>query len=356
MDADGALYDEPVSPCSRFYLGRYTDLSIDSFVTFQRPIDVVVVREALKSSAKIYPRLRSLVIEAGRGHRWKELAEIEIDNLLKILPEEDEEHAYNWDEDENNRYINEYLASLPSMNPLTRNSPPWEVHVLPRQRRSLVLRFHHSLGDCVSLLALLLFSCDASQEQASISSHGREGKERLSSAGSNAKYAGNSTLPSVQQQSEIEIERNERVMFSTREFDNEVLSRKVASLVLSLEDMKLVKNSVNADILRGLGEGTSDKWGNKMALILISIAADKGTNVPLDYVRKAKELIDEKKKSSEAQQSYDSVASLINQHGLEALRLHYRNLLDNTSVITSNVVGPLYPIELAGNQWHPSCT
>ncbi|XP_078438502.1 wax ester synthase/diacylglycerol acyltransferase 7-like isoform X2 [Wolffia australiana] len=248
MDADGALYDEPVSPCSRFYLGRYTDLSIDSFVTFQRPIDVVVVREALKSSAKIYPRLRSLVIEAGRGHRWKELAEIEIDNLLKILPEEDEEHAYNWDEDENNRYINEYLASLPSMNPLTRNSPPWEVHVLPRQRRSLVLRFHHSLGDCVSLLALLLFSCDASQEQASISSHGREGKERLSSAGSNAKYAGNSTLPSVQQQSEIEIERNERVMFSTREFDNEVLSRKVASLVLSLEDMKLVKNSVNAKI------------------------------------------------------------------------------------------------------------
>ena len=59
-------------------------------------------------------------------------------------------------------FVNEYTASLATAPPLNASRPLWEVHVLNASSRdaaaSLVFRIHHSVGDCVSLLSLLVNS------------------------------------------------------------------------------------------------------------------------------------------------------------------------------------------------------
>ncbi|XP_078438470.1 wax ester synthase/diacylglycerol acyltransferase 2-like isoform X2 [Wolffia australiana] len=190
--------------------------------------------------------------------------------------------------------------------------------------------------------------------------------------------------------------RNKHVMLSHGEGDIEAIHRKLTSLVLSLKDMKVVKNRVNAtindvfvgiilygvfkyleskpceeasedsvltgliavnvrgdgseDILRSIREGKKIKWGNKYGFIGISVALKNNMKDPIEYVRKAKELIDEKKKSSEAQYSFQSNAILTYLFGHKRLASHHVSGRRKTNLLTSNIVGPSNPIKLAGNQ------
>ena len=177
------------------------------------------------------------IIEGEGRYRWKELPEIDIDNHVIIVPEEGNE-----DED-NQVYINEYLVALPSLWPLKRETPPWEVHVLPPRRRSLVMRFHHTLGDCVSLLAVLLSGCDIADEILPL----RSG-EKISFLGrawravKGARY----TIGYVIEHSMHAVRRKEDMPLIPREDGLERSPRKLASLSLSLEDMKAVKNKLDA--------------------------------------------------------------------------------------------------------------
>ena len=57
------LYGEPVSPQSRVFLRQEMDFSIDSFVCFENPIDVITLKAALSSSLiRNCPKLRSIVV------------------------------------------------------------------------------------------------------------------------------------------------------------------------------------------------------------------------------------------------------------------------------------------------------
>ncbi|XP_078438324.1 wax ester synthase/diacylglycerol acyltransferase 2-like isoform X2 [Wolffia australiana] len=372
---DDALYNAPVSPSSRIFLRPELELSIDCFVSFEQQIDVAAVKEALTSLANRCSRLRSVVKEDRGILRWKELPKLDIDSLIITVPDEDKKQGRRGDQDDDNAYINRYLETLPSMAPLTRNLPLWEVHVLPRQRRSLVLRFHHSLGDCVSLLALLLSSCDALSEDIPIFSD-RGNKEqrsfavrvvkRAASAWRSCKKAGD-TLAFALEQNRLVARRNEDLRFVTQTSGLEDRRRKLASLVLRLDDMRVVKNKLNAkindvlvgavsyglskyleskpsyaasgdakitgkivvnvrgegpeDILRSIRQGKKIEWGNKIGYFTLPIVVEKNVNDPLDYVRKAKDLIDKRKTSSEDQYSHGANELVTKTFGMELFKV-----------------------------------
>ncbi|CAA7400136.1 unnamed protein product [Spirodela intermedia] len=114
------LYDEPISPVGRVFLQPELEQVIHCVLTFQNPFDVDAVKGVLKSSLiNDCLRLRSLVVD--------------IDNHVIIVPEEEEKT-------DDRRHRAAHII--------------FPVFVVVS-----VLRFHHALGDGVSLLGLVLASC-----------------------------------------------------------------------------------------------------------------------------------------------------------------------------------------------------
>ncbi|WRX13233.1 O-acyltransferase WSD1 [Theobroma cacao] len=101
-----------------------------------------------------------------------------------------------------------------------------------------------------------------------------------------------------------------------------------------------------SQLMKGAAEA---RWGNKFGLILLPVYFKKAGNNPLEYVKRAKRMVDRKKHSLEAYFSYrigDLVMSLLGSK--YACLLNYR-LLCNTTFTISNIIGPLEEITLAGN-------
>jgi hypothetical protein len=96
-----------------------------------------------------------LQIRDGHNNLKWSLREVEINDHV-IVPFLDPSFT------QNPGFVNEYTASLATAPPLNPSRPLWEVHVLNAKSEeaaaSLVFRIHHSLGDCVSLLSLLVIS------------------------------------------------------------------------------------------------------------------------------------------------------------------------------------------------------
>ncbi|XP_078447441.1 wax ester synthase/diacylglycerol acyltransferase 2-like [Wolffia australiana] len=404
-----AFYNEPVSPTGRIYLRQEMELSIDCFVKFQNPIDVFAVKQALKFLAQTCPRLRSVVAEKHGRPRWRELPQINIDNLVIIVPEQDQFYVKQQsviqtdllEKENNNVYINKYIEALPPMAGLSRSLPLWEVHVLPRRQRCLVLRFHHALGDCVSLLALVLSCCDPHVEELAVS----EDKPKRESPcfrvplGKVARSTWRA-LKSVRYTLPFVIDLSARPFFGKAnemlvvQQAMEITPRKLASIVLSLDDFKTVKDKLNAtvndvfvgivshgilkymrsmlsneasedttvtglvavnirgegskDILKSLREGKKIDWGNRVGYFTLPIQL-KSMDNPLNYVRKAKGTLTKKKISYEAQFSYKISDLITNLFGTKTMALLDNRLRHKTNIFFSNIVGPSRPTRLAKN-------
>lgn len=210
----------------------------------------------------------------GRNGRqcWKELPEVNVDNHVIIVPEEEDfgkeicGGEESEEERENDIYISEYVAALASSPPMRREIPLWEMHVLPRRRRCFVLRFHHALGDGISLLALILASCERAGKPGipiTYSRGGGEGKRRAEfsletsitgiAAGTwrTVKKAWYTLLYSVDTSIKL-IRPREDMMAIAGLVGVDLLPRKLATLALCLDDMKAVKNKLNAVSLHRL--------------------------------------------------------------------------------------------------------
>ncbi|KAM7252426.1 hypothetical protein ACFE04_024309 [Oxalis oulophora] len=90
------------------------------------------------------------------------------------------------------------------------------------------------------------------------------------------------------------------------------------------------------------------RWGNKFGMILLPVYYHKTGDSPLEYLKRAKKMIDRKKKSLEAYMSYvigDFVTTWLGSK--YACLCNYRILCNSTFTI-SNVIGPQEEITIAG--------
>lgn len=92
------------------------------------------------------------------------------------------------------------------------------------------------------------------------------------------------------------------------------------------------------------------RWGNKFGMILLPIYYHRtNTSDPLEYLKRAKAMIDRKKRSLEASFSYKIGDFVMSTLGPKfASLLNYR-ILCHTSFTISNVVGPQEEIMIGGN-------
>ncbi|WVZ68682.1 hypothetical protein U9M48_017593 [Paspalum notatum var. saurae] len=143
---------ELVSPSARLV----EDFYIVVVIGIATPVNLPVVRAGIEAQLARYPRFRSIQVKDGSkdGHpRWVPTT-VNLDDHI-IYPKLDAA-AVACDPD---RALEDYVATLSTL-PMDESRPLWEFHILDfptsEAAATTAIRVHHSLGDGMSLLTLLM--------------------------------------------------------------------------------------------------------------------------------------------------------------------------------------------------------
>ncbi|XP_020237085.1 O-acyltransferase WSD1 [Cajanus cajan] len=381
--------DEALTPAGRMFLQPQMKQIIHCVIGLKKEIDVESVKSEIRNSTLLkHPRFTSLMVRDRRGVEHWRPTEIDIDNHVRIIEEalgEQDESA-----------INNYLSEL-SIDTLSMDKPLWEIHLL-LLHKCVIFRIHHSLGDGISLMSMLLASCRKLHDPRALPT--------ISASASNttSRFSLSNLLLTLCFCFIFALDFILRCLWIrdtksalTGGSGVELWPRKIATATFSLEHMKTVKTALNATIndvlfavissgiskyldfrapnelrdgvqLTGLAmvnlrkqpglqelsnlmrSNSGARWGNKFGMILLPIYYHRSnTSDPLEYLKRAKAMIDRKKRSLEASFSYrvgDLVMSTLGPKF--ASLLNYR-ILCHTTFTISNVIGPQEEIMIGGN-------
>ncbi|XP_077224470.1 wax ester synthase/diacylglycerol acyltransferase 11-like [Tasmannia lanceolata] len=386
----------PVTPAGRFFLQPKMQNVIHCVVGVHLPIDIENTKAELEKTLLKHPRFCSLLVRDKNGvEHWKK-TKVEIDRHVFIRTTKPEYEDSETEED----LVNRYLSDLAISPPLDETKPLWEIHVL-QSHKCLVLRVHHALGDGISLISLFLACCKRvdnpelpptipgpnPNRRNSYSMFGR-GWKLIKSVWFTLIYVLDFGLHSL-------CVRDAQTVISGGA-GVELWPRSLATARFSLDDMKVVKKAVNGtinDVLFGIisfglatylelrGTKSSQKrlritglalvntrhspglqdlqslmrkksksrWGNQMGYILLPLYLQEKVDSPLEYVKRAKTMLDKKKLSLEARCSYKLGSFVMSLFGPKiATSINY-NIIANTTFTISNVVGPKDEMMFAGN-------
>ncbi|KAI3774723.1 hypothetical protein L1987_49283 [Smallanthus sonchifolius] len=390
----GTESNEPLTPAGRLFVQPATELIINCALGLDRPVGTELVRSVISNSLlSKHPRFTSLLVTDKHGHeRWKPV-ELDIDRHIIFLPD-----AVSDDVDDEVA-VNDYIANLSVSCPLNTDKPLWEIHIFAAHK-CVVIRFHHALGDGVSLLSLMLTMCRKVNDcekmptvEPPVVSKSRESVgTRLWKVLKMMWFTVVYMLEFLMRclwfrDKETAVRGGEGV---------ELWPRKLATARFRLEDMKTVKSAVvNAtinDVLFGvissglsrylenhstkpLQEGvqitgaamvnlrkspgiqeitelmkknSGSRWGNKFGMMLLPIYYHGSGSDPLHYMKRTKIMIDNKKLSLEAFLSYKIGYLVMKCLGPKFASLINYRIICNTTFTISNLVGPKEEFMIAG--------
>ncbi|KAG5625179.1 hypothetical protein H5410_010397 [Solanum commersonii] len=391
--------DEPLTPAGRLFVQPGMDQIINCAVSVDDPIDVEAVKLEISNSIMVkHPRFSSIMLKDSCGReRWRK-TEVNVDDhfIIRHQPLTDDPSIS--DEDA----INDYLADLSVSTPLSLTKPLWEFHLL-LAHNSAVLRLHHALGDGISLMSMFMSCCrradDPNQRPTtqgvgtSSSSNNRNVWRLLKKLVMVIWY----TVVYVTEFGLRSLWLKDKKTAISGGAGVELWPRKLATAKFKIDDMKTVKKAIdNAtinDVLFGviscglsryldlrspkaLKEGlqmtgvaminlrkqsglqdfselmkskSGARWGNKFGMLLLPVYYHKGGSDPLQFVKRAKAMIDKKKLSLEGPCSYKIGDLIMSIFGPKlATLLNYR-IVSNTTFTISNVIGPPEDITFGGN-------
>ncbi|KAL9256305.1 Wax ester synthase/diacylglycerol acyltransferase 11-like protein [Drosera capensis] len=406
--------DEPLSPCGRVYHTASLNTCILVIFGFATSLDVGFLKERMEKTLIRHPRLRSkLVLDTKNGEkeRWVLINNFNLDDHV-IVPELDP------DMEKPDKFIEDYASDL-SSTPVDLSKPLWEFHVLNVKTSNAesvgIFKIHHSLGDGISLVSLTLAASRKSSKPEDLPSIPTSMKP-VSKSGKRSLYMylvaiwsmlqliWNTFVGITQLLATSLFLRDTNILIDNKKV-NVHSKKKIVHRLISLDDIKLVKNETNTtvnDVVVGLtsaalsrylrttshGEGSISaetdyskkkiylranvavnvreavgiqdladmmdkgskcKWGNVTGCIFIPlhIAMEKD---PLEYIRKAKLVIDKKKLSFDAKVTYYLILFGQKLLGLKlGARLMY-GVASNTTLMFSSVVGPAEEIDFCGHR------
>lgn len=392
MDCSG---DEALTPAGRLFLQEEMKQVIHCVIGLKNPIDLELVKSEIRKSTMLqHPRFTSLMVRDERGVEHWRATQIDIDNHLRVI-----EEAVGEEGEDNESAINKYLAELSiDSDGLSKDKPLWEIHILI-PHKCIIFRIHHALGDGISLMSMLLASCRKVNDPRALPT--------IAASPSNTNLSTFNfwnILVTLWFCFIFALEFVLRCLWIrdpksaiTGGAGVQLWPRKIATATFSLEHMKTVKTAVNATIndvlfavisygisryldfrapnglrdgvqLTGLamvnlrkqpglqelsnlmGSNSGASWGNKFGMILLPIYYHRSnTSDPLEYLKRAKAMIDRKKRSLEASFSYKVGDLVMSTLGPKfASLLNYR-ILCHTTFTISNVVGPQEEIMIGGN-------
>lgn len=149
--------DEPVSPAGRLFLQSKTELIINCSIGFKNPLEPEAMKTYFANSLFMkHPRFCSLLVVDAKGREFWRKTKINIDDHVIIHPKNPSLECESEEECEDK--INAILADYAVSSPLCMEKPLWELHIIS-ELKCMIFRFHHAMGDGISLMSLFLATC-----------------------------------------------------------------------------------------------------------------------------------------------------------------------------------------------------
>ncbi|XP_057420303.1 wax ester synthase/diacylglycerol acyltransferase 11-like [Lotus japonicus] len=143
--------EPPLSPVARLFQVPSLTVYVVAIMGCKTSINPQVIKEGFRQVPIAHPRFTSKLVQKGGKIRWTP-TKIDLDDHI-IVPEIDSNIEFP------DRFVEDYISNL-TQTTLDLSKPLWELHILNIKTSDAeavaFFRIHHSLGDGISLVSLLL--------------------------------------------------------------------------------------------------------------------------------------------------------------------------------------------------------
>ncbi|KAL0825598.1 hypothetical protein Bca101_049275 [Brassica carinata] len=399
----------PVSPFSRLFSMPGLDCFNIVTIGLKHEANPSAFVEGLKNTLVNHPRFSSiLVIETGIGGKKAKW----IPTKVKV-----EDHVVVPDIDptiENpDQFLEDYTSNM-VFSPIDMSKPLWEMHILNMKTSDaesfLVARFHHSLGDGMSLMSLLVACSRKTSDPESLPTLVAPKKSKVTNVLWSL-VARVWFIIRLMCNTFVEVFNFLLILCSVRDAATPLMEKPISTLslnkfihrVISLDDVKIVKNAMNMtvndvivgmvqaglsrylsqkydsetnsklkrslenvslravvffnlrsnkkieDLAEMMAKRSTSRWGNSIGYVMIPLWM-RSENDIFEYIRRAKTIMDRKKISLEPLFSYVLLKLTVEIFGSKALRNLAMRIFGRSTIILSNVAGPSEEISLFEHQ------
>eukprot|EP00253_Pinus_taeda_P026973 PITA_26973 len=401
--------EEAMSPKGAIFRHHYKDSYILVIIGQEKQVDLPLLKATVQSTLVKHKRFSSIVKRCRNGNqKWVLQQEVEIDKHI-IVPNLSNSFTQNPQFVEE---YTASLATAPPLDP-SRPLWQIHVlnYKSPEAAASVVFKIHHCIGDCVSLMSLFLDSTRKHSQPDSmptIPCSNRVSKNKwsvwsprgiLQAMWSAIFSLWCTVVELLHALATLLCLKDSKILRGPPEVVDQ--PKRLAHVTLDLQDIAIVKKAVNGtvnDVITGMlsagfvryfnrlheKDGSRSKkasdlriralvpvntrpspglhpleymmeknqrdarWGNGFSLWTLPIPLRTRDHF-LDYCREAKGRLNRKKASFEAQFSYVLTALIARIFGINvAIHLPYRQCL-NTTLVFSNVQGPVEQVQLHNN-------
>ncbi|GAB2221902.1 hypothetical protein Droror1_Dr00013096 [Drosera rotundifolia] len=413
--------EEPLSPLSHVFLSSSMNTTAILVVGFATTVDVEEFTRNFESTWIKHPRFSSkLVFDANnRPNRWIR-TKVNLEDHI-IVPDFDPNM------DNPDRFVQDYISDL-SQTPIDLSKPLWEFHILnittSHGNAVGTLKMHHSLGDGISVFSLLLSCSRKITNPEELPSFSKPKKPSSSNAdGCFRNFIAIWLMLKLMWNTLIDLleflcsavrvlKDSDTPVYNEKGVGNSY--RRIVHRMVSLDDMKLVKNETKATIndvfvgiinaalsrylhrkhgefsstngreegyavtgrnshMKGihirasvlvnlrqtagvnnvacmLEKGSKCKWGNRIGCMLLPLHVALEKD-PLEYIHKAKQKLDRKKSSLQAKVlNYLIIPILQFVLGNKVASAVIYRAISSTTMVVSNVVGPAEEVAFCGQR------
>ncbi|KAH9324705.1 hypothetical protein KI387_004883 [Taxus chinensis] len=394
--------EEPLSPFGAIFHNAMIDSYVLIIVGLKKSVHVPSMKRGLQPTLSKHERFSSIVMKSKNGNEKWVPKEFCIDDHIIVV------EISNLSRDSSD-FVEKYTATLATAPPLDPSIPLWQIHVLnyrsAEAEASVVFRIHHCIGDCVSLMSLFL-DCTRKQSQPESMPTIRtiQKEKKIPKWSLRAILEAIWTLVFSLWCTALNLLHALATMLWMKD-DKMVRGpqgvgshpRRLAHVTVDLEDIATVKRAIHGtvnDVVTGMlsagflqyfsrlyvkdGEnwrtpriralvpvnirssrglhkmeemiknGKEARWGNAFGMWILPIEV-KEQHQFLDYCTVAKAYLYQKKASWEAQFIYFFMDVLLWLFGWQAPTLLTQRSLTNTTLVFSNVLGPVEQVQFLGN-------
>ncbi|KAL0672615.1 hypothetical protein Bca4012_000595 [Brassica carinata] len=333
--------------------------------------------EPLSPMARLFqsPEVDYCITE--NGAKWIE-AKINVQDHV-VVPYIDPEEIG----EDGQGFVDDYISRL-TMIPLDRSRPLWDMHILNVKTSDAeavgVIRSHHSLGDGMSLISLMLACTHRNLDPQNTDIHSLKRRETVLHGLRNqcwflrlrftvcsiATLLWNTLVDMLLLLATVLFLKDTKTPLKGGA-DCGSNPKRFYHRAISLDDIKLIKNAMNMtinDVLVGvtqaalssylnrlydmMAKDSKCRWGNYVSFIILPLHIGLQTD-PLVYLKLSKATMARKKHSYHAALVYFIINIVLKVFGTKAAATLFNQPVKNATTCLSNVIGPMDEISFRGN-------
>ncbi|XP_019189003.1 PREDICTED: O-acyltransferase WSD1-like [Ipomoea nil] len=402
--------EEPASPATLLFHTTTLNCCIVAILGYTTKLNVDVIKKGLECTLVNHPRFSSILAMGDK--RWKKRwipTKVNVDDHI-ICPdlEPDMQSA--------DEFVENYASSLTTKS-LDMSKPLWELHILnvkTSEANSIaIFKIHHSLGDGISLISLVLACFRKTSDPNSLPTIPSSNRTRPKIGFFRQLFLSAWLCLTLILNTLVDITLFLATILFLKDTNTPLKAkngdafnpRRLVHRIVNLDDVKLVKNAMNVtinDVMMGMLQAGLSRYLNRKYGIIKGSATNNKNNLPknfrlrgaimfnirsstgikalaemmekksrakwgnkiglalaplfigfqenpLDYIYKAKATIDRKKLSMESRFSFTAARIVLKLFGVQVAAALTNRALSNTTIIVSNVVGPQEEISFFGH-------